>query len=1081
MKSIIKTQSFSFLVILLFIHAGLMAQSPAYVWAKSIGGTGADNSTSIAKDGSDNVFVGGTISGTADLDPSAGTANFTSAGGTDLFIAKYNSSGAYQWGFIAGSTNSDNVTDVVVDGSGNIYVTGSFIGTVDFDPSASTANLVSAAATTSDIFIAKYDANGNYVWAKRVGGSTGNDVGKGIALDGSGNVIISGYFFGTVDFDPSAATANLVAFGSFDACLAKYDGSGNYVWAKKLGGTSTDNGGKIAIDGSDNIYMVGLFNGTADMDPSAATANITSNGAQDIFVGKYTSAGVYTWAFKLGGTTTDQASDICLDAGFNAVITGLFNGTVDFDPGASTSNLVSTGGNEIFVAKYNSSGSYVWAGSMGGTLADIGMGVTTDASSKMYVTGNFTGAADFDPSAANFNLHSAGVTDVFIAVYDATGNFISAKSVGGTGGDSGNELTLNSSGDVLATGYYSGTVDFDPSASTANLTAAGSTDVFFVDYLMCSFVTASLVSQTNITCFGGSNGNATVNASGGSGFTYTWSPSGGSSATASGLTAGNYTCSIANSCGNTATQTVAITQPASSLTVSLSGQTNVTCNSGNNGTAGVVASGGWGSYTYTWNPLGGSTSTGTSLTAGTYTCAITDAGGCSVTQTVTITEPAALVASASGSSTLCAGGTSTLSVNATGGTGAVTFNWMPGSLSGSSVVVSPAFTTVYTVTATDANSCTTTSTATVTVNSLPVISASANPVSMCSGNTSTLTASGASTYTWTPGSVTTSTYAVTPASTTSYTVTGTDTHGCVSTNTVSVTINNCGGSHLTPTFCGATATSLTQYIYYVAVSGATNYRIRIQNASLGYSQVVTRGNNLTYFNFVAFSNIQYSTTYNVDIAAYVGGVWGSYGNVCTLTTPAVPMSKLTATYCGAAGMTNSTNITYDAVPNATNYQIRITGTSPAYNKTVTRGNNSTYFRLSSFTGILTNTTYSVDIAAYVSGAWGSFGTVCTITTGATLRLMNEGLGTPDDLIVYPNPVTENQLNVDLGESSNDEGVAQVEIFNTLGELVYSKDHSFSNKEIKDIVLPQGLTEGIYLLHVSTEEMNAVKRIIVNKN
>ncbi|MBI3510162.1 MAG: T9SS type A sorting domain-containing protein [Bacteroidetes bacterium] len=1225
------------LLIATAISSLLFSQSPSYVWAKGVGGTGADQGMVNKTDGAGNVIVAGTFSGTADFDPGAGTANLISAGSTDIFIAKYNSTGDYTWAFGLGSTNSDSPGDFAIDGSNNIVVTGGFIGTVDFDPGAGVANLTSASGSTPDIFIAKYDASGNYVWAERIGSSTGGDQGKGIAFDSGGNIIISGYFFGTADFDPGAGTANLVSFGSFDACLAKYDASGNYIWAKKMGGVSSDQGGRIAIDGSGNIDFTGTFNGTADFDPSAGVANLTSAGATDIFLGQYNSSGSYLWADRIGGTLADQSSGIGTDGSNNVLLNGYFNGTADFDPGAGTANLVSAGGSDIFLGKYSSAGAYVWAGKMGGTLTDQGSGLVVDGSGNSYTTGLYTGAADFDPSAANANLISAGSTDAFMAMYNSSGAYVSAKSVGGTGGDAGNNITLNSSGDLIVAGYFSGTADFDPSAATANLVSAGSTDIFYGDYLMCTFATASLSSQTNVSCNGGSDGSATITAGGGSSFTYSWAPSGGTAATASGLTAATYTCTVTNQCGNTATQTVIITQPIA-ITSSISSQTNVTCNGGNDGSATVSASGGTGAFTYSWSPSGGSAATGTSLSAGTYTCTITDANGCThtqtatitqpsgilssissqtdntcfggssgsatvsasggtgaltyswspsggtastasglaaatytctitdasgcthtqtvtitqptiittsvssqsnvscngandgsatiaasggtpgytyswapsggsaasasglspgtytvtvtdangcvVTQTLTITEPAVLVASTGGNATICAGSSTTLTAGSSGGTAVVTFNWMPGSLSGSSVSVSPAATTTYTVTATDAHGCTSTATSTVTVNPLPTVTASASPASMCSGNSSTLTSTGATTYSWNPGSMSGASVSVSPVATTTYTVTGTDGNGCVNTATVTVTINNCAGSMLTPTWCGATLTSMTQNFYWTATSGATNYHIRVQNASLGYSQVVTRTNNLTYTNLGVFTGILYSTTYNVDISAYVGGVWGAYGNVCTLTTPPTPTSQLTGASCGATGVTNATNLYYSAVTTATNYKIRMSNAGLGYSQILTRGNNSTYYRISSFTGLLTNTTYNVDISAYVAGVWGAYGTVCTITTASALRY-----AAPDDpngnsdaasFSVYPNPSPNGSFNVSLNSFGNDQGSAQIEMFDLLGNLVYAQSYAYSYGDIITVESPAELVTGIYVMRITANGISVNEKVSIER-
>ncbi|MBI2967709.1 MAG: SBBP repeat-containing protein [Bacteroidetes bacterium] len=182
----------------------------------------------------------------------------------------------------------------------------------------------------------------NYQWTKSIG-STGYDFGSSVAIDAGGNAFITGYFSGTADFDPSAGTANLTSVGGYDIFFAKYDSNGNYLWAKSIGSSGNDKGKGIAVDGSGNTYITGYFTGTADFDPSAGTANLTSVGFYDIFFAKYDSNGNYLWAKSIGSSVTDYGYSIAIDAGGNACITGSFTGTADFDPSAGTANLTPVG------------------------------------------------------------------------------------------------------------------------------------------------------------------------------------------------------------------------------------------------------------------------------------------------------------------------------------------------------------------------------------------------------------------------------------------------------------------------------------------------------------------------------------------------------------------------------------------------------------------------------------------------------------------------------------------------------------------------------------------------------------------
>ena len=375
--------------------------------------------------------------------------------------------------------------EIKIDASGNLYVTGRFQGTADFDPSTSTAYLTSS---SGDFFLAKYDASGNYVWAKRIGGTTGFVSGDSLALDGSGNVFVTGSFNGAADFDPGSGTATLTpanapnGTGSQDIFLAKYDASGNYVWAKSMGGTSTDIGNSLDLDGSGNVVVTGYFGTTVDFDPGAGTSNLTSALAADIFLAKYDASGNYVWAKSMGGTGADIGNSLALDGSGNVVLTGSFNGPADFDPSTSTANLTNVGSSDMFLAKYDASGNYVWAIGIGGTSLDNGYSLALDGSGNVVVTGRFSTTVDFDPSTSTANLTSAGISDIFLAKYDASGNYVWATRMGGTAYDQANSLVIDGSGNVVVTGRFQDIADFDPGAGTANLFSNASFDIFLAKY-----------------------------------------------------------------------------------------------------------------------------------------------------------------------------------------------------------------------------------------------------------------------------------------------------------------------------------------------------------------------------------------------------------------------------------------------------------------------------------------------------------------------------------------------------------------------------------------------------------------------
>ena len=332
---------------LFFLAAFLIAvttNAQTYQWAFNIGAASASYGRSITTGPAGEVYVTGNFQGTADFDPGVGTANLTAAGSADIFVAKYDALGAYQWAFSIGTSLSNGGHSITTGPAGEVYVTGYFSGTADFDPGAGTANLTSAGA--ADIFVARYDATGNYQWAFSIGAGS-NDYGRSITTGPAGEVYVTGWFQNTADFNPGAGIANLTSAGFIDIFVAKYDAAGNYQWAFNIGAGSSDYGYSITTGLAGEVYVTGYFQNTADFNPGAGTANLTSAGAADIFVARYDAAGNYQWAFNIGGTSADHGRSIATGPAGEVYVTGYFRNTADFDPGAGTANLTSAGAADI--------------------------------------------------------------------------------------------------------------------------------------------------------------------------------------------------------------------------------------------------------------------------------------------------------------------------------------------------------------------------------------------------------------------------------------------------------------------------------------------------------------------------------------------------------------------------------------------------------------------------------------------------------------------------------------------------------------------------------------------------------------
>lgn len=405
-----------------------------FVWAKQIGGTLDDNgkSITITTDAGGSVYVTGYFNGTLDFDPDPTVAyNLTSAGKEDIFIIKLSSSGNFIWAKRIGGTLSDSVSGITVDRFGNVFTTGAFYGTADFNPDPLIAYNLTVPGNGTNVFISKLDVSGNFVWAKQLE-SIAFAGRHSLALDASGNVYTCGVFYGKTDFDPDpVGIYNLTSNGATDVFIQKLDYFGNFVWARQLAGASPANAFAIILDASANVYISGTFSGTADFDPDPVnTINLTSKGGYDIFVSKLNASGNFIWARQIGGAFDDEERAMAIDQSGQLYLTGFFHGTADFDPDpAVTYNLTPVGSDDIFISSLDNSGNFVWAKQTGGALGDDGYAIAVNSSGNLSVTGAFNGTVDFDPDPVSiYNLTSTGNADIFIAnltAVNSASNFIS--------------------------------------------------------------------------------------------------------------------------------------------------------------------------------------------------------------------------------------------------------------------------------------------------------------------------------------------------------------------------------------------------------------------------------------------------------------------------------------------------------------------------------------------------------------------------------------------------------------------------------------------------------------------------------
>lgn len=456
------------------------AQTPEFQWAKRAGGVDAETSYAVATDTSGNVYVTGTYQSSI----SFGTTTLSASGSSDIFLVKYDASGNVLWAKGFGGTGFDQARALNVAPDGSVYISGSFTSsTIDFDPTSSAGGLTNGG--DHDVFFVKYTSSGSFVFANKFTGLA-QEAGYDIAFDDSSNVYIAGQFQSTIDVDFSSNTYSLTSAGSHDVFLAKYTPTGSIVWARQAGGISDDQAFSVAV--KDNfVYVAGFITGSANF----STHNVVSNGATDAFLAKYSTQGALVWAAPIGGAGSDQAFGIAVNAAGNIFVGGFLTGSANF---SSSTSLTSNGGQDVFFACYNSAGNLSWAKNIGSSNDDELRNLAIDEHSNIYLTGQYSGTTDFDPSSNTVSItNNSWASDIYAAKYDSAGNFKWVLGLPGGGSDVSQAICLDKSENVFIAGAFESDVDFDLSTNTTQLSSAGSTDLFIAKYSQPADTTAASV------------------------------------------------------------------------------------------------------------------------------------------------------------------------------------------------------------------------------------------------------------------------------------------------------------------------------------------------------------------------------------------------------------------------------------------------------------------------------------------------------------------------------------------------------------------------------------------------------------
>jgi hypothetical protein len=444
--------------ILLFLIFCLFAQNPEWSWVVQFGSADYDDGSQITSDESGNIYLIGSFNDTATF----GSETLTSFGERDIYITKMDTDGNLIWVSQAGGISTDIGIDIETDNDGNIYITGSFWDTIQFG----SLSLTSFGA--NDIFIAKLDSDGNWLWVAQ-GGGISEDMVSSIAIDDNCNAYITGGFFNDIIFGTYSLNNN----GYGNLYIAIIDSNGTWQWANQIDeGTTHVFGQNISIVNDGNLMVTGSFyEGSVSFGPYTLINNSYN---QTIFVAKMDSD--YNWLWAVQALVNDGASvesgKIVSDYSDNTYITGNIRGSAEF--GSTTLFGESTG--DVFTAKLDDNGNWTWATQANDydTGSSSGHGIALDINDDPYIIGRFSGTILFGDQG----FTSYGWSDVFISKLDQYGNWIWATYAGSPYSDSGNDLFVNNSSDIFTIGVFSQTATFGTIILNNYGGMYGGTDIF---------------------------------------------------------------------------------------------------------------------------------------------------------------------------------------------------------------------------------------------------------------------------------------------------------------------------------------------------------------------------------------------------------------------------------------------------------------------------------------------------------------------------------------------------------------------------------------------------------------------------
>lgn len=389
----------------------------ALLWKYPIGGT-SEFLNSLKMDPQGNIWITGTAYSSITAFGLGGSQAFTPVGGGDGFALKYDSLGHPLYIISIGANNTESIKSIAFDPNGDFYIGGEFSSSsvdVDAGPNSFTLQNTTINGINSNAYVAKYDVNGNFLWAFGLNNGTTAAI-KSLETDAAGRLVIGGNFTTSLTVD-SANTVLTANAGSTDAFVARYSTAGVFDNAWSFGGTDIDNVYSMALDGNDFVIL-GAFSTDIDIQPGSGTTTFTSAGNRDIFLVKLDQNGSLMWGGTIKGNASDDPGTVKVGTNGDVYVSGSFNNSASFNLNSSGDVRTAVAGKDGFVAKYTSAGALITAMVIGSNGVDAVTGLTTAPNNEFLVCGNYTmGPLYVDPANPSTILGNTILIDAFFARY----------------------------------------------------------------------------------------------------------------------------------------------------------------------------------------------------------------------------------------------------------------------------------------------------------------------------------------------------------------------------------------------------------------------------------------------------------------------------------------------------------------------------------------------------------------------------------------------------------------------------------------------------------------------------------------